>query len=61
MVFCFLLKAELKPNPASSGDIFNQAKKNKVAFADLLVQEIQTAQGESRAQRGDREGRRRRR
>jgi len=40
-------------------DIYKQAKKNNVAFADLLFQEVQTAVGDPHAQRGDRSGHRR--
>jgi hypothetical protein len=40
-------------------DIFQQSKKNKVAFADLLFQEIQTSQGDPHPQKGDRAGHRR--
>ena len=37
-------------------DVYSQAKKNKVAFADLLYQKIQTLQGEAEPtpRRGDR-------
>jgi hypothetical protein len=40
-------------------DVYAQAKKSKVAFADLLYQKIQTLQGQidPQSQKGDREGR----
>lgn len=41
-------------------DIYAQAKKNKVAFADLLAQRMQTLEGQAKPQEGD-SGRRRRR
>jgi uncharacterized protein len=43
-------------------DVYSQAKKSKVAFADLLTQRIQTLEGQAKAQsQSDDSGRRRRR
>jgi len=42
-------------------DVYTQAKKNKVAFADLLAQRMQTLEGQIQPQQSDREHRRRRR
>ena len=42
-------------------DVYSQAKKNKVAFADLLAQRMQTLEGQIQPQQSDREHRRRRR
>jgi hypothetical protein len=48
---------------ATLEDVYGQAKKSKVAFADLLYQKIQTLQGQTQPQEheGDRSGGRRRR
>ena len=48
---------------ATLDDVYAQAKKSKVAFADLLYQKIQTLQGQTQPQdrEGDRSGGRRRR
>lgn len=48
---------------ATLADVYGQAKKSKVAFADLLYQEIQTLQGQidPKLREGDREDRRRHR
>jgi hypothetical protein len=42
-------------------DVYAQAKKSKVAFADLLAQRMQTLEGQAQPPQSDREHRRRRR
>ena len=37
-------------------DVYAQAKKNKVAFADLLTQKMQTLEGQAKPGQGDRGG-----
>jgi TPR repeat protein/uncharacterized protein (UPF0335 family) len=46
---------------ATLTDVYSQAKKSKVAFADLLAQRMQTLQGQTPPPQSDREHRRRRR